>query len=214
VSGGALGIDGDAHRAALRIDIPQVAVLPCGPDSVYPPAHAELFDAMVRSQRASLVFAHPPGTAPARGMFASRNRLVVALADAVLVVQAQLRSGSMLTGRLALADGKPTAAILGSPGVATLVAEGAVALRWEASQPGEFETTLRRWLASPRDVAASAGAAWPPRLHWLRDALARSGSRGVTVDRLGDPIAAAVALVEAETLGLVVEAAPGRYAAT
>jgi DNA protecting protein DprA len=207
VSGGALGIDGDAHRAALEAGIDQVAVLPCGPDRPYPPDHVGLFDAMVRSG-AALVFAQPPGTVPARAMFASRNALVVALCDALVVVEAAVRSGTMLTGRLALRKLSTVGAVIGSRGTAALVAAGARAL------PADDEPTLRAavsQLLGGEDDTTAASDAWPAHLRSLRQALAAGGCAGATVSMLGDPIASMVALAEAEALGLVAEVVPGRW---
>ncbi|MEX1369155.1 MAG: DNA-processing protein DprA, partial [Nannocystaceae bacterium] len=102
VSGGAVGIDADAHAAALEAGIPQLAVLPCGPDRAYPPQHAPLFLHIGQATDSGVLYAHAPGTEPSRGMFASRNAIVVALCDAVVVVEAAPRSGTMLTASLAL----------------------------------------------------------------------------------------------------------------
>jgi DNA protecting protein DprA len=208
VSGGALGIDAAAHRAALEAGVPQVAVLPCGPDRPYPPDHSGLFDAMARSG-AALLFAQPSGTVPARAMFASRNALVVALCDAVVVVEAGIRSGTMLTGRLALRKGVTLGAVLGSRGSAALVAAGARPL------PVDDEPTLRAAVAHllGSDTAPSSADPWPSHLRVVRDTLRCAGARGAAVGMLGDTAAAMVALAEAEALGLVAEVVPGRWVA-
>jgi DNA protecting protein DprA len=202
VSGGALGIDGDAHRAALAADVPQVAVLPCGPDRPYPPDHVGLFDAMVRSGSA-ILFSQPVGTAPSRAMFASRNALVVGLADAIIVVEAAARSGSILTGRLALRKLAMVGAVVGTRGTAMLVAMGArpIAIDDEDSARAPVRGLLLGQPAEETD-------AWPPHLCALRDVLRASGPRGANVGMLG-----MVALAEAEALGLVAEVVPGRWVA-
>lgn len=215
VSGGALGIDAGAHRAALRQGCPQLAVLPCGPDRVYPPQHASLFAALLEQPHSGLIFAHPSGTASRRAMFASRNRLVVALADAVLVVEAALRSGSLGTGRLARKAALPLAAFAGSAGCGTLIAEGALALpeplvRAEPLALDELATRVDAWLAGEPPTLASR---WPAALAWLHDTLAAGPATGTTLDRLGPPDRAMIALVEAELLGLVCEVSPGRWRA-
>jgi DNA protecting protein DprA len=208
VSGGALGIDAEAHRAALAAGVPQVAVLPCGPDRPYPPDHVGLFDAMARSG-AALLFAHPAGTVPTRTMFASRNALVVALCDAVVVVEAAVRSGTMITGRLALRKRIAVGAVLGSRGAAALVAAGAQAL------PADDEPSLSEAVARllGEDVAAPRDDAWPVHLQRIRDALRASGSGGISVAALASDSAGVVALAEAEALGLVAEVVPGRWVA-
>lgn len=86
VSGGALGIDGAVHHAALGRGVPQLAVLPCGEDRPYPPLHVGLFEAIASAPASGVLFAQPRGMCPSRAMFASRNALVAALADALVVV--------------------------------------------------------------------------------------------------------------------------------
>ncbi|MCB9749437.1 MAG: DNA-processing protein DprA [Myxococcales bacterium] len=224
ISGGALGIDAAVHRAALREGVPQLAVLPCGPDQPYPAAHAPLFHAVASAPGSGLLFAHPPGTRLARGMFASRNRFVVALADAVLVVQASSRSGSCGTGRLSLRRRVATAAVCGSPGCGLLIEAGAHPLPGPAPLGfsvvgGSFAQRLERWLA--RAVPSGSGelgaaaaaelAGWPESLRWLARALVDAGPRGLGVDSAEDPGALLEALTEAEALGLIVETRPGRF---
>lgn len=221
VSGGALGVDGAAHRAALTLDMAQIAILPCGRDQLYPPGHAALFSAMVAAPGASLLFAHPAGTPTVRAMFASRNAIVVGLADAVLVAQAGLRSGSIGTGRLALRRGLPVAAVAGSPGCGALIAAGASPLpEPPRSRDGSARAALAdraaAWLdrisgRASTEPPPEGASSWPPRLRWLVEAFEAAGPAGLCVDALADPAAALVALCEAELLGLVAEASPGRW---
>ncbi|MHB8418501.1 MAG: DNA-processing protein DprA [Myxococcales bacterium] len=113
VSGGALGIDGAAHAGALGAGGQTVAVLGCGIDVRYPPQHRPLLDEI--ASRGALVTELPPGTAPLPYHFPKRNRLIAALADAVVVVRAAARSGSLTTARCAAALGVP---VLAAPGPA------------------------------------------------------------------------------------------------
>ena len=92
VSGGALGIDAAAHRGALEAGAPTFAVLGCGVDVVYPDRHAALFARDCRHRRPSRP-SFAPGTPPRGKQFPSRNRIVAALAEAVLVVEAQASVG-------------------------------------------------------------------------------------------------------------------------
>lgn len=215
VSGGAVGIDADAHAAALAATVPQLVVLPCGPDRAYPPQHAPLFEHAAAAADSGVLYAHGPGTEPSRGMFASRNAIVVALADAVVVVEAAPRSGTMLTATLARRRHKPRAAVTGSAGAAVLVAEGAHALPWDPEQPQSLARAVDGWLRGvERGEPASApaeGSVWPDHLQWLREALESAGPAGVRVEGLVSPRTALMALTEAEALGLVVELSPGRF---
>lgn len=217
VSGGAVGIDGDAHEAALALGVPQLAVLPCGPDRAYPPQHGPLFRRIAAATDSGALYAHPPGTEPSRGMFASRNAIVVALCDAVVVVEATPRSGTMITAALARRRGRARAVVIGSSGAALLVAEGAHALPWEPARPQALQPAVQAWLqavargeAPPPVVAAP----WPEHLRWLQQAIAGAGPQGLCVDALSSPRAALLALTEAEALGLVIERAAGRWTAT
>lgn len=205
VSGGARGIDRAVHEAALAAGVPQLAVLPCGPDRPYPPEHAPLFAAIAAAPGSAVLFAHPPGTAPHRKMFASRNAIVVAAAAAVIVAEAAPRSGSWGTGRLALRRA-PTAALVGSPGCAALIAAGARAL---PDDPASLRGEAEAWLADPRGVA---GPTWPAELRWLADALRAAGPRGLALDDLPDPTQACTALLTAELAGLVTLVADRWYA--
>lgn len=213
VSGGAVGVDAAAHRAALARGVPQVAVLPLGSDQRYPPHHDELFERIVRSGRGALVHGQSPGTRPTRGMFASRNRIVVELSDAVVVVQAGLRSGTLGTGRLALRMGRPLGVLPGSPGAAQLAAQGG---RWVGD--GRLSLTpemAQRWLNT-----ALRGGSVPGDLDGvdlpahLRDVVVRAkaaGATGITADDCDMPVIALGQLAEAEALGLLVAVGGGRY---
>lgn len=215
VSGGALGIDGDAHRAALDLDVPQAAVLPCGSDLLYPPAHRDLFCRIAAVPGSGVLFAHPAGTTPVRGMFASRNRIVVALSSAVVIVEGGARSGTMITGRLGLSRRTPLAAVTGSPAAAVLVAEGAHALHPGPGDPDATASALATWLDAVKHGRRLQGPrpTWPLHLVWLSAALERKGASGLTVDDLDRHSGGLVALLEAEALGLVIEVTPGRYLA-
>jgi DNA processing protein len=218
VSGGALGIDGAVHRAALDLGVPQIAVLPCGRDFLYPPAHVPMFTKMLESGCAGLLFAHPPGTDPSRPMFASRNEIVVGLADALIVAEASLRSGSRGTGMLAIQLGVPLAALAGSPGCGALIGAGArgmSALLEEPDAPERVAATTGTWLDDLREGSPGSAptSAWPEHLKWLESLLSAAGPAGAAIDALPDAAAASVALCEAELLGLVCEAAPGRWIA-
>lgn len=103
VSGGARGIDAEAHRAALRVGGLTVAVLGGGFDHVYPAEHASLFDAIVEAGGA-VITEFPCAMSPRPEYFPRRNRIVSGLSLVVLVVEAAQRSGALLTARLAVEE--------------------------------------------------------------------------------------------------------------
>ena len=111
VSGGAYGIDGAAHRAALAVDGVTVAVLAGGVDVLYPAGHSALLHRI--GANGLLVSEYPPGVRPARHRFLTRNRLVAALSGATVVVEAGIRSGAASTAAWARALGRVVCAVPG-----------------------------------------------------------------------------------------------------
>jgi DNA processing protein len=111
VSGGALGIDGRAHRGALAAGGTTIAVLPSGVDEPYPRSHQRLFEDIAAS--GLLVSEWPPGRTPTRPGFLVRNRVIAALSRGTVVVEAALRSGALNTARHARDLGRPLMAVPG-----------------------------------------------------------------------------------------------------
>lgn len=114
VSGLALGVDGAAHEGALEggLNLSTVAVLGSGLDVIYPPHHSELAQSVVE-QGGILISQFEPPAAPYPSNFLNRNRIISGLSKAVLVVQATLRSGSLVTARNALEQGKEVLVVPG-----------------------------------------------------------------------------------------------------
>lgn len=111
VSGGAYGIDGAAHRAALAVDGATVAFLAGGVDRAYPQGHQQLLRRIVDT--GAVVSEVPCGAAPTKWRFLSRNRLIAALGQATVVVEAGWRSGSLNTAGHAASLGRPLGAVPG-----------------------------------------------------------------------------------------------------
>ncbi|QUD88194.1 DNA-processing protein DprA [Phenylobacterium montanum] len=111
VSGMARGVDGAAHEGALETGT--VAVLGGGIDDIYPPEHAGLYQRL--AERGAIVSESAPGQRAQAKDFPRRNRLISGLSLAVVVVEAELRSGSLITARLAAEQGRDVLAVPGSP---------------------------------------------------------------------------------------------------
>jgi DNA processing protein len=111
VSGGAYGIDGAAHRAALEAEGVTVAALAGGIDVPYPAGHSTLLHRI--GQHGLLFTEYPPGVRPARHRFLTRNRLVAAVSGAAVVVEAGLRSGAANTAAWARSLGRVVGAVPG-----------------------------------------------------------------------------------------------------
>ncbi len=129
ISGMARGIDSASHEGALSGDGETYAVLGCGADICYPNSAGRLYEKLV--SRCGVLSEYLPGTMPERGFFPARNRLISALSDAVLVIEARERSGSLITSDLALEQGRDIYALPGritdalSAGTNQLIRQGA-----------------------------------------------------------------------------------------
>ncbi len=121
VSGGAFGIDAAAHRAALAVGGPTIAVLACGLDVTYPRAHDVLFARI--ADTGLLLCELPPGSQPLKHRFLARNRVIAALGRGTVVVEAARRSGALATAARALELGR---VVMGVPGPVTSMASSGV----------------------------------------------------------------------------------------
>lgn len=166
ISGGAYGIDIVAHRTALAIESPSVAVMAGGIDRFYPPAHAPELAEL--TQKGAVVSEVPPGFAPHRSRFLSRNRLIAA-ATATVVVEAAERSGALSTARHALDLLRPVGAVPGpvtaasSAGCHDLIREFGAVLIGRAKDAVELMVSTPEWAqaALPVDVNAASSSDAP-----------------------------------------------------
>jgi DNA processing protein len=210
VSGMALGIDGAAHRGGLSGDGGTVAVLGSGPDRPHPPGNRALFDQIL--ERGLVISEFPPGE-PARPFhFPRRNRVIAALSQAVVVVEAARRSGALITVDHALDLGLEVFAVPGSvetpqaDGANTLIRDGAHLLLRTRDL---FE--VMGWSSVSPVSGAAESDARPPALPGpsdeLRPVLGALGSVPCTLDRLVEklglpPSRVLAALTRAELVGV------------
>lgn len=111
ISGMAAGVDGYAHRGALERGMPSYAVLGCGVNICYPRENYDIFREM--EEHGGILSEFVPGTRPAAANFPMRNRIISALSDAVIIIEAREKSGSLITADFALEQGKEVFALPG-----------------------------------------------------------------------------------------------------
>lgn len=183
-SGLALGIDAMAHEGALAAGGDTVAVLGCGADRVYPRRHAALAD-RVRAQ-GCIVTELLPGTEPLANHFPQRNRIISGLSLGVLVVEAAMDSGSLITARFAAEQGREVFAIPGSihsplsRGCHQLIREGATLVETSAQMVdalAHFVAPVDRAAVHAGNGVRSSGAALKGEEARLVAAMCPAGSR-------------------------------------
>lgn len=145
ISGMAQGIDSCAHEGALDAGGSTIAVLGCGVDVCYPAASRRTYERLRKN--GGLLSEYPCGAPPLAFHFPQRNRIISALSDVVLIVEARRRSGSLITADLALEQGKSVMAVPGrvtdrlSEGCNWLISEGAGIARAPADVLAELGFT-------------------------------------------------------------------------
>ncbi len=159
VSGLARGIDGAAHTGTVAGDGLGVAVLGCGPDLLYPPEHRFLAERLVATGGA-VVTEYPPGAPPEPWRFPPRNRIISGLAAALVVVEAAVTGGALITANYALTHGIPVFAVPGdvrratSTGCNLLIRDGA----HPVLDPDDLVEELSLVLGPPPEAAAARAA--------------------------------------------------------
>ncbi len=129
VSGMARGIDGISQSAALAAGGSSFGILGCGIDVVYPPENRRLYEIIL--EKGGIISEYPPGMSPRASLFPQRNRIISALSDILLVIEARQKSGTSITVRCALDQGRDVFAVPGritdplSHGCNKLIADGA-----------------------------------------------------------------------------------------
>jgi DNA processing protein len=208
-SGMARGVDGAAHEATLAAGGRTIAVLGTGIDIVYPVEHAALAERIAAS--GLLVSELPPGSPPYPGHFPRRNRIISGLSRAVVVVEASEKSGSLITARMALEQGREVMAVPGS--VLYGRNRGAHALIKDGAMPVESAADILEALGLDRK-ALRRGAAGPDGP--LESALYDAGALGLDIEELGiaterEAATLAADLTQLELDGKAERLAGGRY---
>jgi DNA processing protein len=207
ISGGAMGIDAAAHRGALNqaahaASGRTVAVLGTGVDVVYPARHHLLYEEIVASGGA-LLTQFPPGTQPRPHTFPVRNRVIAALAEVVVVIEAGQQSGSLHTARSARELGRPVLALPGSAGTDGLILTGSRAVVSSADVEAVLEGREPAAPSLPEDPTAR-------RLYDVLDSVPRDV--GDLAFRAGLAVGTCAAVVvDLELGGLAARALGGRY---
>ncbi|MEM1081152.1 MAG: DNA-processing protein DprA [Pseudomonadota bacterium] len=231
-SGLALGVDGQAHQAAMDAGGQTIAVGGTGPDQVYPARHRALAHRMV--EQGAVVSCFAPGVGPRPGHFPARNRIISGMSLGVLVIEAGLRSGSLITARLAGEQGREVFALPGSTrnpyarGCHQLIRQGAKLVEsaeevLDELKPlaTELADRLQR-LIGEEDAVPSAGAQSTPSSPDLKqDQPAQQVLRAVgfdptpidriIVDSQLDTATVSARLLQLEMAGLIEAHPGGRY---
>ncbi len=207
VSGLALGIDGAAHEGGLAGPGSSVAVIGTGPDRIYPARHAAL--ARRLAVEGCIVSEFALGTTPRRENFPCRNRLISALAAGVLVVEAAAKSGSLITARLAIDQGKEVYAMPGS--IHATLAKGCHQLiRKEGAKLVESAEHILEDLGLLQRAAAGASQ---PDDSFVDRVLVALGQQALTADQLALQLGQAACDLQGQLLALelagLVERLPG-----
>ncbi len=218
VSGGALGIDAAAHRGALEEGGRTWAIAGTGCEHCFPPAHASLFEA-IGAGPGVMVWPFAPSSAARPGGFILRNRVLVALSDAVVVAQAGSRSGALRAAECARGLKKALWVVPASPWSAGF--EGSRLLLEQGVRPLADVRTFMKTLALETKLRSGSAAAEPTRGRTTLDpiqsaVLCATSSVPIHLDEIAEkahvPVqAAAAALLTLALEAVVVEDPPGSF---
>ena len=231
VSGMAMGIDGEAHRAALEAGGRTIAVLGSGVDLVYPPQHQQLYEDILAG--GMVMSEYPAGQQPNRKSFPARNRIIAGLTRATLIIEAPHRSGALITARHANEFGRDVCVLPGSldeeraMGCLSLLSRGAQAILGEGhllellgTMPQMDLPQLQLPIPNPSPPRSAAPTPPPANLEpQLAAVLKAIDAREVPfeqiVTRTGLPAGEiSAAIVQLELLGLIAQLPGARYCRT
>ena len=214
ISGLALGIDGEAHQTALAASGGTCAVLACGVNLCYPPSHRNLYERICQNGLVCAEYA--PGSAVAKFRFPDRNRIISALADATIVVQAGIKSGALRTADTALEIGKEVHVVPGP--ITSIHFRGGHRLLQEGAQilvdPVDFLAYAKEsygWLLCDEESqTGKTEIPIPTRWQSLYDAV----DMGTRAERLSEVLAIPIqhvyaGVLELELLGVLVRTPDG-----
>ena len=198
VSGLALGTDICAHKTAIERGLPTVAVMPTGPDAVYPHRHLAFADQLSRTPGCALITDYPPGTSPLPVNFLRRNRIIAGLSHATVLIESKIKGGGMMTARLAFSYDRDVFALPGrvddsrSQGcnrmIAEKIAEPLVSMDGLIKSVGLDHSSIKTTRADTRALvesfyAGSIGNETVREMTALLECIRKN--RGATVEELG-----------------------------
>lgn len=215
VSGMAEGIDTEAHSACLEAGGDTIAVLGTGVDVVYPPSNRKLYQQIIG--QGLVVSEYSAGTRPNRAHFPARNRIIAGLAQAIIVTEAPVKSGALITAYVANEYGRDVYVLPGSldqpnsRGCLELIDRGAHLILDEARLLEMLGTMPQLVSSTPSNPVATPNLT--PQLQSVWDAIGTQGNGyDLIVQTSGlENTAVATALLELELMGLITQLAGMRY---
>lgn len=200
ISGLARGVDAAAHQAVLKSGGRTIAVLGCGVDIIYPPENKKLADQII--ENGALISDYVPGTAPESGNFPPRNRIISGLSRAVVVVEAGIESGALITARYAVEQGRDVYSVPGS--IFAPMSKGTNRLIFDGAAPLLKIDDILRSLEIEKVQAYKQARLFLPADDMEKKILAELGDEPIHIDdiRAGADISAAEAISKLTILEL------------
>jgi len=211
VSGLAIGIDSLAHRAALDAGGKTIAIMPRGLDVVYPPGNQKLAERILNN-KGTLISEYPEGTESFAWNFVARNRIQSGVSEAVLIIEAAEKSGTLITANFALEQGRTVMAVPGN--INSIVSAGTNQLIKDGATPVTCAQDILEVLGF--NIKAAKVSEYQPENRAERKVLEliRSGvyqSEDIQVGSKLDAIEFSTALTMLEIKGIICQSAPGLW---